>query len=112
MLSPGPNTTPGRRMSVTGAHTAAASQPACQRGEYAGREIDHIDPWLQIGKDVDIVAKQTSPIFSQVRPKVDTLAEDIELAGRKMVELLMRRIAGEPPEALQFLDRPSLIVEV
>jgi LacI family transcriptional regulator len=70
------------------------------------------DGGQQIGKDVDIVAKQTSPIFSQVRPKVDTLAEDIELAGRKMVELLMRRIAGEPPEALQFLDRPSLIVEV
>jgi LacI family transcriptional regulator len=61
-----------------------------------------------IGTDIDVIAKQTSPIFSLMRPKVDSIYEDTALAGEQMGRLLIRRIAGEPAEALQFLDRPDV----
>jgi LacI family transcriptional regulator len=61
-----------------------------------------------IGRDVDIVAKRTSGIFAQVRPKVDAIYEDTALAGRQMGELLLRRIQGERPEDLQILHLPEI----
>ena len=61
-----------------------------------------------IGRDVDMVAKQTSEIFSQVRPRVDAIYEDTALAGEQMGQLLMRRIAGEPAENLQILQVPEI----
>ncbi|HVX81232.1 MAG TPA: LacI family transcriptional regulator [Devosiaceae bacterium] len=66
------------------------------------------DRGLAIGTDVDIVAKQTSEIFSQVRPRVDAIYEDMALAGRQMGELLLRAIAGEPPDRLQILHVPDV----
>lgn len=61
-----------------------------------------------IGRDVDVVVKQTSGVFSLVRPKVDAIYEDTALAGRQMGDLLLRRIAGEPPETLQILHQPEI----
>ena len=61
-----------------------------------------------IGRDVQVVAKQTSTIFSQVRPKVDAIFEDTALAGQQMGELLLRRIQGEPAEGLQILQAPEV----
>jgi len=55
-----------------------------------------------------VVAKQTSGIFSQVRPKVDAIYEDTALAGQQMGELLLRRIAGEPAASLQILHHPEI----
>ena len=66
------------------------------------------DAGRTIGVDVDIVAKQTSEIFSQVRPKVDAIYEDTALAGLQMGQLLLRRIAGEPAEDLQILQVPKI----
>jgi LacI family transcriptional regulator len=68
------------------------------------------DAGLVIGRDVQVVAKQTSTVFSQVRPKVDALYEDTALAGQQMGQLLLRRIQGEPAEALQVLQAPELWV--
>ena len=61
-----------------------------------------------IGREVDVVVKQTSGIFSQVRPKVDAIYEDTALAGQQMGELLLRRIQGEPAENLQILHQPEI----
>jgi LacI family transcriptional regulator len=61
-----------------------------------------------IGQDADVVAKQTSGIFSLVRPEVDAIYEDTALAGRQMGELLLRRIQGERPEDLQILHLPEI----
>lgn len=66
------------------------------------------DAGCQIGRDVQLVAKQTSGVFSLVRPKVDTIFEDTALAGQQMGELLLRRIQGEPAENLQILHEPEL----
>ena len=66
------------------------------------------DSGRTIGVDVDVVAKQTSEIFSLIRPKVDAIYEDTALAGLQMGQLLMRRIAGEAPETLQILHVPEI----
>jgi LacI family transcriptional regulator len=66
------------------------------------------DAGKEIGDDIDVIVKQTSPIFSLVRPRVDAIYEDTALAGEQIGRLLIRRIAGEPAEALQFLDRPDV----
>lgn len=66
------------------------------------------DAGLAIGRDVHMVVKQTSGVFSQVRPRVDTIFENIALAGQQMAELLLRRIQGEPIGDLQILHQPEL----
>ena len=66
------------------------------------------DSGRTIGIDVDMVAKQTSEIFSLVRPRVDAIYEDTALAGLQMGQLLMRRIAGEDPKTLQILQMPEI----
>lgn len=66
------------------------------------------DAGRAIGRDADIVAKQTSGIFGVVRPKVDAIYEDTALAGQHMGELLLRRINGERPEDLQALHMPEI----
>ncbi|MDP3316212.1 MAG: LacI family transcriptional regulator [Devosia sp.] len=66
------------------------------------------DAGRTIGRDVQVVAKQTSTIFSQVRPMVDALFEDTALAGQQMGELLLKRIHGQPAETLQILHQPEV----
>jgi LacI family transcriptional regulator len=65
------------------------------------------DTGHSIGVDVDVFAKHASRLFGLVRPRVDAIHEDIDLAGQQMAELLIRRIAGEPPAALQVLQKPA-----
>jgi LacI family transcriptional regulator len=67
-----------------------------------------VDSGREVGKHADIVTKQMSGIFSLVRPKVDVISEDIALAGLQMGELLLKRIKGEPIEALQILQLPEI----
>ncbi|NKX45645.1 LacI family transcriptional regulator [Roseicyclus persicicus] len=59
------------------------------------------------GVDADIVAKRASPIFDNIRPRIDTVFEDLRATGRAMAEMLLRRMAGEPPEALNRLFQPD-----
>ncbi len=50
---------------------------------------------LALQKDVRIITKQTSGLFDQVRPRVETIYEDLSEAGRLMGELLLKQINGE-----------------
>ncbi len=60
------------------------------------------DLGLEIGCDVRLVAKQTSGLFDQVRPRIETIYEDLSEAGSLMAALLLKRIAGKTPvEELQ-----------
>lgn len=60
-----------------------------------------------VGEGVDVLAKQASQTFDLYRPRIDTIYEDIRGAGQVLGQLLLRRIAGEPPEALQVLLAPQ-----
>lgn len=65
------------------------------------------DHGLAVGEDLDLVVKQTSRLYDQVRPRVDTVYEDISEAGELLGRLLIRRIAGEEPGALSHLQKPA-----
>ena len=65
------------------------------------------DAGLVVGRDVDVIAKQTSHVFDQYRPRIDTIYEDLREAGETLGRLLLRRIAGEDPADLQALHAPS-----
>ena len=65
------------------------------------------DQGQNIGRDVDIVAKQTSDVFDLVRPRIDTIYEDLRAAGATLGRLLLRRIAGEPMAELHALQAPE-----
>ncbi|MEO0989417.1 MAG: LacI family transcriptional regulator [Pseudomonadota bacterium] len=64
------------------------------------------DNGLTVGREVDIVAKQTSAVFDLVRPRVDTIFEDLRSSGRSLGQILLRRISGECG-ALQVLQAPE-----
>lgn len=64
------------------------------------------DSGFAVGGRVDVIAKQTSPVFDQYRPRIDTIYEDIRAAGTTLGGLLLRALAGEPAGALQVLLSP------
>lgn len=64
------------------------------------------DAGLKLGTDIDVVAKQTSRVFDLHRPRVETIFEDIEEAGRIMAEALISEINGAPFSARQVLQSP------
>ncbi len=66
-----------------------------------------VDSGLELGRDVTLVAKQTSGLFDLHRPRLLTIYEDIAAAGRAMAGLLLRRIAGEDPAGLNVLHVPG-----
>ncbi|MFB9949481.1 LacI family transcriptional regulator [Rhizobium puerariae] len=79
-------------------------EPARPDGFICGGEVSALsvmaaayDHQLELGKDVRLVAKQTSGLFDQVRPRVETIYEDLSEAGLLMGRLLLRRIAGPVP---------------
>ena len=65
------------------------------------------DSGRTVGSDADLVAKRTTPIFDQVRPGIDVIGEDLIGAGRKLGDLVLKRIEGAPVDELQWLDPPA-----
>ncbi|EUB97872.1 transcriptional regulator, LacI family [Rhizobium sp. CF080] len=63
------------------------------------------DHKLELDKDVRLVAKQTSGLFDQIRPRAETIYEDLTEAGLLMGKLLLKRIGGPVPiQELQVLQ--------
>lgn len=62
---------------------------------------------LVVGKDVDIVAKQTSKLFDHIRPRVDTIYEDIEEAGFNMGRMLIDDIDNSNNETAGSVLSPK-----
>ncbi|MBD8689314.1 MULTISPECIES: LacI family transcriptional regulator [unclassified Rhizobium] len=60
----------------------------------------------QIGKDIDVVSKQSADFLNWIRPEIHTINEDIKLAGRELAKALLARIDGKPVEGLQSLIQP------
>ena len=61
---------------------------------------------MYVGKDFDIISRQTSNILNYTSPRIDSIEEDLVTAGENMAELLLRRINGESPEKLQIIGDP------
>ncbi|WP_425090656.1 LacI family transcriptional regulator [Tropicimonas sp. S265A] len=65
------------------------------------------DAGIAIGEAADVVAKRASPIFSQLRPRIETVFEDLRHTGFEAGELLLKRIDGADPLGLQVLHAPQ-----
>ncbi|MCU4651390.1 LacI family DNA-binding transcriptional regulator [Roseibacterium sp. SDUM158016] len=65
------------------------------------------DTGMTPGIDADIIAKRASPIFDNIRPRIDTVFEDLRATGNAMGQMLLRRMEGAPPEDLQVLFTPG-----
>lgn len=66
-----------------------------------------IDAGLQPGHDVELLIKEASPTSQLLRPRMDTIFEDIRQTGAALGDLLLRRIAGKDPAKLQHLLAPD-----
>lgn len=65
------------------------------------------DCGLTLSKDIGLVAKQTTPLFGQIRPPIDTIYEDLTEAGRELGTLLLRQIRGADPGHCLLHGHPS-----
>lgn len=61
-----------------------------------------------LGREYDIVAKQTSRLLSDIQPMVDTIYEDLTTAGERLGRVLLKRIADPTASDLQVLMAPPL----
>ncbi|MBI4923340.1 MAG: LacI family DNA-binding transcriptional regulator [Devosia nanyangense] len=66
------------------------------------------DEGVVIGRDVSFICKQTSDLLPTLYPQIDTIEEDVVAAGAELARLLIRRIAGAPPEELRTLGEPKV----
>lgn len=88
------------------------SQPDRPDGFVCGGEVSALavmaaayDHGMELGRDLRLVAKQTSGLFDQIRPRTETIYEDLAAAGAIMGRLLLKRIATRPPVSeLQVLQ--------
>lgn len=62
------------------------------------------DAGLIPGKDVHLIVKQTTGLFGLIRPRIESLFEDLPTAGQKMASMLIRQIGGEPAHALNYIQ--------
>lgn len=61
---------------------------------------------IVLGRDVQLIYKQTSGILPTLFPAVDSIREDVFAAGGELTQLLLKRIAGADVAGLQTLSEP------
>lgn len=62
---------------------------------------------LALGRDLQLVYKQTSGILPTLFPDVDSIREDVFAAGGELTRLLLKRIEGGDAKSLQTLSEPQ-----
>jgi LacI family transcriptional regulator len=62
---------------------------------------------LKLGRDVDVVTKQSSRLVQMFRRELLVVSEDFRLAGRELARAVLGRIEGRPAETLQTLAVPE-----
>ncbi|MCF1503905.1 MULTISPECIES: LacI family transcriptional regulator [Afifella] len=60
-----------------------------------------------VGRDVDVVAKETSDLLDNVWPPIDSFCEDLVLAGKELASFLLARMRGAPVDTLTSLATPG-----
>jgi LacI family transcriptional regulator len=61
---------------------------------------------LRLGRDIDMVSKQSTDILNWIRPEIITIHEDLRHAGRELARALIARIDGVEPHLLQSISTP------
>ncbi len=60
----------------------------------------------RVGRDIDLVSKESAPILKWIRPEIITAFEDVRHAGRELAKSVIARIDGIAPEHLQSMSEP------
>ncbi|MHA7971037.1 LacI family transcriptional regulator [Rhizobium sp. CAU 1783] len=60
----------------------------------------------RVGRDIDLVSKQSAPILNWIRPEIITAYEDVRLAGRELAKAVIASIDGVAPDMLQSISQP------
>jgi LacI family transcriptional regulator len=61
---------------------------------------------FRLGRDIDMVAKQSTDVLSWIRPDIIAASEDFRHAGRELAKAVIARIDGVEPELLQSISPP------
>jgi LacI family transcriptional regulator len=62
---------------------------------------------MKLGRDIDLVSKQTTHFLQWFRPEIIVFNEDVRHAGRELARAVLRRIEGADPTQLQSLSYPE-----
>ena len=65
------------------------------------------DGGMVLGRDFDLVSKQSSPFMAWFRPGLILINEDHRVAGRELARAVLGSIGGEATAKLQTLARPA-----
>ncbi len=65
---------------------------------------------LAVGRDLSVIGYGDLPLSAVTDPPLTTVYRSIAGTGRRVVELLLRRLAGAPVQDLQELWTPELVV--
>lgn len=68
------------------------------------------DSGLRLGRDIDIVTKQSTQLVRMFHRELMVVDEDFRLAGRELARAVLARIDGKPAGALQTLAVPTVVV--
>ena len=68
------------------------------------------DAGFKLGRDVDVVSKQSSDLLHLFRPELLVVNEDFRLAGSQLARSILGLINGAAPGSLQSLSVPSEVV--
>jgi LacI family transcriptional regulator len=60
----------------------------------------------RVGLELDLVAKQGTPILHWIRPEILSVYEDVRQSGRELAKAVIARIDGVDPELLQSISEP------
>lgn len=64
---------------------------------------------LQLGRDIDVVTKQSTRLVEMFRPELLVVNEDFRLAGRELARAVKACIDGADPATLQTLYVPASV---
>jgi LacI family transcriptional regulator len=70
------------------------------------------DVGLRLGRDVDVVSKQSAKLLHLFRPQIHVVNEDFRLAGRELARSVLGRIDGLDVRSLQSLALPGPVESV
>jgi LacI family transcriptional regulator len=60
----------------------------------------------RVGVEIDLVAKQGTPILNWIRPDIIAVYEDVRQSGRELAKAVIARIDGVDPGLLQSISEP------
>lgn len=65
---------------------------------------------LTVGRDIDLVSKQSFALLQLFRPQIHVVNENFRLAGQELAKAVLGAIAGAPLPSLQTLVVPDRVV--